>query len=182
MKNLWTGIRCGGFQFLLSLDLWGISCHTVVVFALGKNLLVIFVLGHCVMVGGRGQKSWRFADVLNEWVPKYKPWKVKKVLKNEIAACYGLFLINERQKSKTGCHALQYLAYHVIRLQSLSWLVLIQYFLISSGVLGRNFSPQLAGLPVHIKITEYYAFQNCNWVKQHGRSSLASLDSKAILV
>ena len=48
MKNLCSGSQCGGFQFLLILDLWGISFHAVVVFALGKNLLFRFALGHCV--------------------------------------------------------------------------------------------------------------------------------------
>ena len=38
----------GEFQFLLILDLLGISFHAVVVFALGKNLLFKFLLGHCV--------------------------------------------------------------------------------------------------------------------------------------
>ena len=32
---------------MLILDLWGISFHAVVVFALGKNLLYKFSLGHC---------------------------------------------------------------------------------------------------------------------------------------
>ena len=36
-----------GLQFLLNLDLWGISFHAVVVFGLGKNLLSKSVLGHC---------------------------------------------------------------------------------------------------------------------------------------
>ena len=36
-----------GFQFLLILDIWGISFHAVVVFGLGKNLLFKSVLGHC---------------------------------------------------------------------------------------------------------------------------------------
>ena len=40
----------GGFQFLLNLDLWGISFHDVVVFGLGKNLLFKSVLGRCVML------------------------------------------------------------------------------------------------------------------------------------
>ena len=34
---------------MLILDLWGISFHTVVVFALGKNLLFKSVLGHCLL-------------------------------------------------------------------------------------------------------------------------------------
>ena len=38
----------GGFQFLLILDLWGISFHAVVVFSIGKDLSFRFVLGHCV--------------------------------------------------------------------------------------------------------------------------------------
>ena len=33
---------------MLILDLWGISFHAVVFFALGKNLLFKFALGHCV--------------------------------------------------------------------------------------------------------------------------------------
>ena len=33
----------------LILDLWGISFHAVVVFALGKNLLFKSALGHCVV-------------------------------------------------------------------------------------------------------------------------------------
>ena len=41
----------GGFQFLLILDLWGISFYAVVVFGLGKNLLFKSVLGHCVQKG-----------------------------------------------------------------------------------------------------------------------------------
>ena len=41
------GTQCLGFQFLLILDLWGISFHAVVVFGLGKNLLFKSVLGHC---------------------------------------------------------------------------------------------------------------------------------------
>ena len=48
MKNLCSGTQCEGFQFMLILDLWGISFHTVVVFGLGKNLLFKYVLGHCV--------------------------------------------------------------------------------------------------------------------------------------
>ena len=37
-----------GFQFLLILDLWGISFHAVIIFGLGKNLLFKSGLGHCV--------------------------------------------------------------------------------------------------------------------------------------
>ena len=47
MKNLCSGTQCGGFQFLLMLDLWGISFHAMVVFGLGKNLLFKSALGHC---------------------------------------------------------------------------------------------------------------------------------------
>ena len=46
MKNLCSGIQCGGFQFLLILDLRGISFHAMVVFGLSKNLLFKSVLGH----------------------------------------------------------------------------------------------------------------------------------------
>ena len=47
LKNLCSGTQCGGFQFLLILDLWGISFHAEVVFGLGKNLLSKSILGHC---------------------------------------------------------------------------------------------------------------------------------------
>ena len=47
MKNLCSGTHRGGFQFLLILDLWGISFHAVIVFGLGKNLLFKSVLGQC---------------------------------------------------------------------------------------------------------------------------------------
>ena len=40
--------QCGGFKFLLIFNLWNISFHAAVVFALCKNLLVKFALGHCV--------------------------------------------------------------------------------------------------------------------------------------
>ena len=36
-----------GFQFLLNLDLWGISFHAAVVFGLGKDFLFKYALGHC---------------------------------------------------------------------------------------------------------------------------------------
>ena len=48
MKNLFSGTQCGGFQFLLILDLWDIMFHAVVVFGLGKNVLSKSVLEHCV--------------------------------------------------------------------------------------------------------------------------------------
>ena len=51
LGNLCSGTQCGGFQFLLILDLWGISFHAVLVFPLGKNLLFKSALGHCVIVG-----------------------------------------------------------------------------------------------------------------------------------
>ena len=38
-------ILCSGTQFLVILDLWGISFHSVVVFGLGKNLLFKSILG-----------------------------------------------------------------------------------------------------------------------------------------
>ena len=47
LKNLTSGTHRRGFQFLLILDLWGISIHALVVFGLGKNLLFKCVLGHC---------------------------------------------------------------------------------------------------------------------------------------
>ena len=34
-------------QFLVILDLWGISFHAAVVFGLGKDILFKSVLGHC---------------------------------------------------------------------------------------------------------------------------------------
>ena len=47
LKNLCSGTQCEGFQFLLILDLWGISFYAVVVVGLGKDLLFKSVLGHC---------------------------------------------------------------------------------------------------------------------------------------
>ena len=47
LKNLCSGTQCEGFQFLLILDLCGLSIHTVVVFGLGKKLLFKSILGHC---------------------------------------------------------------------------------------------------------------------------------------
>ena len=47
LKNLCIGTQCGGFQFMLILDLLGIGFHAVVVFGLGKDLLFKSVLGHC---------------------------------------------------------------------------------------------------------------------------------------
>ena len=41
------GTHRGGFQFLLILDLWGISFHAVIVFSLGNDLLFKSALGHC---------------------------------------------------------------------------------------------------------------------------------------
>jgi hypothetical protein len=38
-----------GFQFLLILDLWGISFHAVVVSGLDKNILFKSALGHCAL-------------------------------------------------------------------------------------------------------------------------------------
>ena len=50
MQSFWkiySGTQCGGFQFLLILDLYGIIFHDVIVFGLGKNVLFKSVLGHC---------------------------------------------------------------------------------------------------------------------------------------
>ena len=52
-RNTWmvpSGTHRGGFQFMVILDLWGISFHAVVVFGLGKNLLFKYILGRCAMV------------------------------------------------------------------------------------------------------------------------------------
>ena len=50
LKNLSSGTHRGGFQFLLILDLWGMSIHAVIVFGLSKDLLLKSVLGHCECV------------------------------------------------------------------------------------------------------------------------------------
>ena len=47
MKNLCIGTQCVGFYFLQILDLWDIIFHAVIVFGLGKNLLIKSVLGSC---------------------------------------------------------------------------------------------------------------------------------------
>ena len=46
-KYFIIGSQCRGFQFMLILDLWGISFHPVVVVGLGNDLLFNFIVGHC---------------------------------------------------------------------------------------------------------------------------------------
>ena len=46
-KYFIIGSQHGGFQFMLILDLWGISFHPVVAIGLGNKLLFNFMLGHC---------------------------------------------------------------------------------------------------------------------------------------
>ena len=46
-KNFIIGSHRGGFQFMLILDLWGISFHPAVVVGLGNDLLFKSVLAHC---------------------------------------------------------------------------------------------------------------------------------------
>ena len=48
--NFIIGSQCRGFQFMLILDLWGISFHPVVVIGLGNDLLFNFIVGHCVLI------------------------------------------------------------------------------------------------------------------------------------
>ena len=55
-----------GFQFLLILDLWGISFPAVIVFGLDKNLLFQSVLGHCEM----GQIFVAFSEYPNIIKPR----------------------------------------------------------------------------------------------------------------
>ena len=40
-------MQCGGFQFMMILDLWGISFHAMAVVGLAKKHLFKSVLGHC---------------------------------------------------------------------------------------------------------------------------------------
>ena len=56
LKNLCSGSQCGGFQFLLILDLWGISFLAAVVYGLGKDFLFKSALGHCECVPLRWEK------------------------------------------------------------------------------------------------------------------------------
>ena len=49
LKNSCSGTHCGVVQFLLTLALWGIDFHAVVVFGLGKDLLIKSVLEHCAL-------------------------------------------------------------------------------------------------------------------------------------
>ena len=53
---------------MLILDLWGISFHTVVVFALGKNFLFKFALGHCGM--GLGDNTFISFNKIISWLYK----------------------------------------------------------------------------------------------------------------
>ena len=50
LKNLCIGTQCGGFQFLLILDLWGLSFHAAVNFDLGRHFLFKSTLGHCEII------------------------------------------------------------------------------------------------------------------------------------
>ena len=49
LENFVIGSQCGGFQFMLILDPWGISFHPAVVVGLGNDLLFNSILGHCEM-------------------------------------------------------------------------------------------------------------------------------------
>ena len=40
----------GGFQFMLILDVWGISFHSAVVVGLGNDFLFNSSVGHCVVI------------------------------------------------------------------------------------------------------------------------------------
>ena len=66
LKNLCSGTQCGGFQFLLILDLWGISFHAVLVFGLIKNIVLKSVLELPFLVPS---KKWiiifRFNEITN---------------------------------------------------------------------------------------------------------------------
>ena len=44
-ENFVIGSQCGGFQFMLILDLWGISFYPAVVVGLGNDLLFNSYLG-----------------------------------------------------------------------------------------------------------------------------------------
>ena len=46
-ENFVIGSQCGGFQFMLILDLWGISFHPAVVVGLGNDILFNSSVGHC---------------------------------------------------------------------------------------------------------------------------------------
>ena len=82
MKNLCSGTQCGGFQFVMILYLWGVSFHTVVVFALGKNLLFKFALGRSILLCYKNfQVLWWLAEgmlVLPQLKMDYIFNKVKK--------------------------------------------------------------------------------------------------------
>ena len=52
-ENFVIGSQCGGFQFMLILDLWGISFHPAVVVGLGNDLLFNSSVGHCVTLRTR---------------------------------------------------------------------------------------------------------------------------------
>ena len=66
LKNLCTGTHRGWFQFLLILDLWGITFNAVVVFGLGKDLLFKSVLGHCVPCPPYFRRPCMYFELLNE--------------------------------------------------------------------------------------------------------------------
>ena len=57
---------------MLILDLWGISFHAVVVFALGKNLLFKSALGHCEYLILSGLKTFVVTSSTASLTPRYQ--------------------------------------------------------------------------------------------------------------
>ena len=57
-ENFVIGSQCGGFQFMLILDLWGISFHPAVVVGLGNDLLFNSSVGHCATFMLKNQRNW----------------------------------------------------------------------------------------------------------------------------
>ena len=80
--------QCGGFQFLLILDLWGIRFHAVVIFGLGKNLLFKFVLGHCITT-----MFVNFWNILPMSKPPPQPRNVTVCLSRSWIGIFGLIPI-----------------------------------------------------------------------------------------
>ena len=84
MKNLCSGTQCGGFQFLLILDLWGISFNAVIVFGLGKDFLFKSVLGHCDVYISIDLRSLYHLQEYIQWMFYPAKWHAITLVNDEL--------------------------------------------------------------------------------------------------
>jgi hypothetical protein len=73
-----------GFQFLLILDIWGITFHAAIFFGLGKNLLFKSVLGRCEDPKKQLSMSDRKKNVKNHFVIYHPPFEFLNILSQNL--------------------------------------------------------------------------------------------------